>query len=117
MGSKETLQEGKADEALAQGAPAPAPIQYATMAFCIIGIVGTLMVYAVLQERIMTMPYGEEGVHFSASLFIVLIPTVNAKGFGEYSGFEGDNYKGGWQDGMRHGVGRAGAAGCRGVPS
>jgi len=76
MGSKETLQEGKADEALAQGAPAPAPIQYATMAFCIIGIVGTLMVYAVLQERIMTMPYGEEGVHFSASLFIVLINRV-----------------------------------------
>ena len=37
----------------------------------------------------------------------MLIPTVNAKGFGEYSGFEGDNYKGGWRDGMRHGAGRA----------
>lgn len=46
---------------------------HGTMAFCVVGIVGTLMVYAVFQERIMTMPYGEEGAHFSASLFIVLI--------------------------------------------
>ncbi|BDA48713.1 Adenosine 3'-phospho 5'-phosphosulfate transporter 1 [Coccomyxa sp. Obi] len=36
------------------------------------GIVSSLMVYSVLQERIMTRPFGEDGDTFKFSLFIVL---------------------------------------------
>jgi len=36
------------------------------------GIIGTLLVYGVLQERIMTQPYGNEGAMFTDSVFLVL---------------------------------------------
>eukprot|EP00899_Mesostigma_viride_P022885 jgi/Mesvir1/3781/Mv08188-RA.1 len=39
---------------------------------CTAGIVGCLMCYGVLQERIMTRPYGTEGAMFKYSLFLVL---------------------------------------------
>lgn len=32
----------------------------------------SLLVYGVLQERIMTQPYGEEKEHFKYSVFLVL---------------------------------------------
>lgn len=45
---------------------------------CVVGIIGSLMMYALLQERIMTKPYltgleaeGEEGVYFKNSLVLV----------------------------------------------
>jgi len=42
---------------------------------CVIGVVGSLLVYGVLQERIMTRPYeteGQEREYFKFSVFIVL---------------------------------------------
>ncbi|GLC44683.1 hypothetical protein PLESTB_000974700 [Pleodorina starrii] len=44
------------------------------IAWCVVGIVGCLMLYGVLQERIMTMPFGEgaAGEVFKYSLFLVL---------------------------------------------
>ena len=41
-------------------------------AFCVTGIVGSLLAYGVLQERIMTQPYGEEKELFKYSVFLVL---------------------------------------------
>lgn len=50
--------------------------QYVRVAACVIGIVGTLVIYGILQERIMTRPYGvgeeEEPEHFKYSVFLVL---------------------------------------------
>lgn len=40
---------------------------------CVFGIVGSLILYGLLQERIMTQPYGEEGERFTYSVFLVLI--------------------------------------------
>mmetsp|Transcript_12297 Transcript_12297/g.21001 ORF Transcript_12297/g.21001 Transcript_12297/m.21001 type:complete len:387 (+) Transcript_12297:3-1163(+) len=45
--------------------------------FCTVAIIGSLMLYAVLQERIMTRPYGNDaqgnnGEYFENSLFLVL---------------------------------------------
>jgi len=40
--------------------------------FCTLGIVGSLVLYGILQERIMTQPYGEEEEHFTYSVFLVL---------------------------------------------
>eukprot|EP00882_Tetradesmus_deserticola_P018823 GHRQ01020215.1.p1 GENE.GHRQ01020215.1~~GHRQ01020215.1.p1 ORF type:complete len:336 (+),score=116.72 GHRQ01020215.1:205-1212(+) len=43
------------------------------LAFCVVGVVGSLLLYGVLQERIMTIPYGE-GANadvFKYSLFLV----------------------------------------------
>uniref|UniRef100_A0A7S3VIB7 Sugar phosphate transporter domain-containing protein n=1 Tax=Dunaliella tertiolecta TaxID=3047 RepID=A0A7S3VIB7_DUNTE len=45
------------------------------LAWCVSGVVGCLMLYGVLQERIMTRPFGEPGKdaeHFKYSLFLVL---------------------------------------------
>uniref|UniRef100_A0A7R9SV47 Uncharacterized protein n=1 Tax=Polyblepharides amylifera TaxID=1486889 RepID=A0A7R9SV47_9CHLO len=39
---------------------------------CVIGIVGSLILYGLLQERIMTQPYGEEQERFGYSVFLVL---------------------------------------------
>mmetsp|Transcript_42341 Transcript_42341/g.135571 ORF Transcript_42341/g.135571 Transcript_42341/m.135571 type:complete len:353 (-) Transcript_42341:28-1086(-) len=36
------------------------------------GIIGCLMMYGVMQERVMTQPYGEEGAMFKYSLFLVM---------------------------------------------
>ena len=45
----------------------------AMLAVCTAGIVGSLLVYGVLQERLMTRPFGEgEGEKFKYSVFIVL---------------------------------------------
>ncbi|KAF6258757.1 UDP galactose transporter-related protein [Scenedesmus sp. NREL 46B-D3] len=43
------------------------------LAFCVVGVVGSLLLYGVLQERIMTMPYGEgeNAEVFKYSLFLV----------------------------------------------
>ena len=48
---------------------------YAGVALCAAGIIGTLVCYGILQERIMTIPYGEKGRgnYFKYSLFIVLL--------------------------------------------
>jgi len=37
------------------------------------GIIGMLVVYGLLQERIMAMPYGDPPVHFTDSVFLVLV--------------------------------------------
>lgn len=39
---------------------------------CVIGIVGSLILYGLLQERIMTQPYGLDGERFTTSVFLVL---------------------------------------------
>lgn len=64
--------------------PAPAPVgiwRYLPsghVMMCVVGIIGSLMLYALLQERIMTKPYttgneadGEEGEYFRNSLVLV----------------------------------------------
>lgn len=45
---------------------------WAKLAWCVMGVVGTLMIYGVMQERIMKQPYGPEKEFFQHSLFIVL---------------------------------------------
>eukprot|EP00850_Spirogloea_muscicola_P011432 SM000071S21056 [mRNA] locus=s71:155439:158818:- [translate_table: standard] len=50
--------------------------EWGKLAFAVTGVVGTLMIYGVLQEKIMTIPYGVEGEKFSYSLFIVLCNRV-----------------------------------------
>lgn len=42
------------------------------VAGCVIGIVGSLILYGLLQERIMTQPYGEDEARFTQSVFLVL---------------------------------------------
>ncbi|GJP55673.1 hypothetical protein CLOM_g14616 [Closterium sp. NIES-68] len=44
----------------------------AKLTMCVVGVVGTLMVYGVMQERIMRQPYGADQEKFQESLFIVL---------------------------------------------
>ena len=39
---------------------------------CVVGVVGSLIVYGILQERIMTRPYGVESEYFKYSVFLVL---------------------------------------------
>lgn len=46
--------------------------EWAKMSMCVGGIVGSLVLYGVLQERIMTRPYGDEEEHFKYSVFLVL---------------------------------------------
>lgn len=45
----------------------------AKLAFCVGSIIGTLLVYGVLQERIIRSPYGEEKEFFKYTLFIVFM--------------------------------------------
>ncbi|XP_058199630.1 UDP-galactose/UDP-glucose transporter 5B-like isoform X1 [Rhododendron vialii] len=40
-------------------------------AFAVVGIMSTLVIYGVLQEKIMTVPYGETKEYFKYSLFLV----------------------------------------------
>jgi len=42
------------------------------VAGCVFGIVSSLILYGLLQERIMTQPYGEEDARFTYSVFLVL---------------------------------------------
>ncbi|CAD7695936.1 unnamed protein product [Ostreobium quekettii] len=42
------------------------------VAFCVTGILGCLMCYGVLQERIMAEPFAPDGERFTESLFLVL---------------------------------------------
>ena len=44
----------------------------ARIALCAAGVVGSLIVYGILQERIMTSPYGDEAEYFKYSVFLVL---------------------------------------------
>lgn len=46
--------------------------------FCVVGLTGSLMLYGVLQERIMTVPFGAEHAFFRHSLFLVLCNRVVA---------------------------------------
>ena len=41
---------------------------------CVAGVVGSLLVYGILQERIMTRPYGEgeDAEKFTYSVFLVM---------------------------------------------
>lgn len=48
----------------------------AKLLWCTCGVVGTLMVYGVMQERIMKVPYGPGEEFFRHSLFIVLFNRV-----------------------------------------
>ncbi|CAL5223690.1 g6242 [Coccomyxa viridis] len=41
--------------------------------WCAGGIIASLMVYSILQERIMTVPFGHQNEHFKSSLFLVLM--------------------------------------------
>ncbi|BBN05948.1 solute carrier family 35 (adenosine 3'-phospho 5'-phosphosulfate transporter), member B2 [Marchantia polymorpha subsp. ruderalis] len=49
---------------------------FAKLAFCIVGVMSTLVLYGLLQERIMSAPYGAEKEYFRYSLFIVLCNRV-----------------------------------------
>ncbi|KAK3244938.1 hypothetical protein CYMTET_45472 [Cymbomonas tetramitiformis] len=40
--------------------------------FCVVGIVTSLIFYGILQERIMTQPYGDDAGRFTFSVFLVL---------------------------------------------
>jgi adenosine 3'-phospho 5'-phosphosulfate transporter B2 len=42
------------------------------IALCVVGVVGSLIVYGILQERIMTRPYGADLEFFKYSVFLVL---------------------------------------------
>eukprot|EP00250_Pteridium_aquilinum_P006677 c16544_g1_i1 orf=240-1346(+) len=42
------------------------------LCFCIVGVMSTLIIYGVMQEKIMRVPYGDEKEFFRYSLFIVL---------------------------------------------
>jgi adenosine 3'-phospho 5'-phosphosulfate transporter B2 len=46
--------------------------QMTRIAMCVVGVVGSLIVYGILQERIMTRPYGVESEYFKYSVFLVL---------------------------------------------
>ncbi|KAL3695127.1 hypothetical protein R1sor_008778 [Riccia sorocarpa] len=48
----------------------------AKLSFCILGVMSTLVIYGLLQERIMRAPYGAEKEFFRQSLFIVLCNRV-----------------------------------------
>jgi adenosine 3'-phospho 5'-phosphosulfate transporter B2 len=45
--------------------------RYCRMLFCVVGIMGSFLLYGLLQERIMTQPYGD-GEMFRSSAFLVL---------------------------------------------
>ncbi|KAG6542977.1 hypothetical protein Mapa_015669 [Marchantia paleacea] len=49
---------------------------FAKLAFCIVGVMSTLVLYGLLQEKIMSAPYGVEKEYFRYSLFIVLCNRV-----------------------------------------
>jgi adenosine 3'-phospho 5'-phosphosulfate transporter B2 len=55
-----------------QGTTAVLASKPVRVAGCVIGIVGSLILYGLLQERIMTQPYGVEGERFQYSVFLVL---------------------------------------------
>lgn len=46
------------------------------VAYCVVGIVGCLMLYGVLQERIMAEPFGEEKKYFKITIFLVFLNRV-----------------------------------------
>lgn len=53
---------------------APAPVKENKVlkcAFAVVGIMSTLVIYGVLQEKIMRVPYGENKEYFKYSLFLV----------------------------------------------
>ena len=52
----------------------PEHSQLAKIAFCVVSVVGSLIAYGILQERIMTRPYGDgaEKEFFKYSVFLVL---------------------------------------------
>ncbi|GMH42009.1 hypothetical protein BSKO_09928 [Bryopsis sp. KO-2023] len=45
---------------------------------CVLGLTGSLMVYGLLQERIMTIPFGKKQARFNHSLFLVLCNRIVA---------------------------------------
>lgn len=70
---------------------APAPVGFwkylpsGRIMMCVVGIIGSLLMYAVLQERIMTKPYttgdeadGEDGEYFTNSLVLVFANRIAA---------------------------------------
>jgi len=77
-GSHSSSSEGDVVEA--QRKPQDAPenmlkmlaVPWINVTFCVVGIVGSLMVYGFLQEKVMTRPYGVEEEKFTYSMFIVL---------------------------------------------
>lgn len=48
------------------------PTRIWRMMGCVVGIMGAFVFYGLLQERIMTQPYGDEGEIFKSSAFLVL---------------------------------------------
>eukprot|EP01102_Stenamoeba_stenopodia_P021949 TRINITY_DN8978_c0_g1_i2.p1 TRINITY_DN8978_c0_g1~~TRINITY_DN8978_c0_g1_i2.p1 ORF type:complete len:339 (-),score=46.63 TRINITY_DN8978_c0_g1_i2:156-1172(-) len=46
--------------------------RFARMSFCVFGILSAFVLYGLLQERIMTQPYGEEEIYFKSSAYLVL---------------------------------------------
>eukprot|EP00210_Caulerpa_lentillifera_P005809 g5555.t1 len=48
---------------------------------CVLGLTGSLMVYGILQEGIMTLPFGPEKARFRHTLFLVLINRLIACSF------------------------------------
>lgn len=46
------------------------------LVFCVVGVMSTLVIYGVMQEKIMRVPYGGEKDYFQYSLFIVLCNRV-----------------------------------------
>ena len=59
---------------VAQGAPAYDAAMILKVVGCVVGVVGSLLVYGILQERIMTKPYDDGGSEesFTFSVFLVM---------------------------------------------
>lgn len=56
----------------------PDPTRYMRMVGCVVGIMGAFVFYGLLQERIMTQPYGPDDEMFKSSAFLVLSNRVVA---------------------------------------
>eukprot|EP00249_Psilotum_nudum_P010684 c22698_g1_i2 orf=210-1190(-) len=50
--------------------------KFLKLLFCVLGVMSTLIIYGLMQEKIMRVPYGEEKDYFKYSLFIVLCNRV-----------------------------------------
>ena len=64
----------RAMSGVAQGAPAYDAAMILKVVGCVVGVVGSLLVYGILQERIMTKPYDDGGSEesFTFSVFLVM---------------------------------------------
>ncbi|KAG8470925.1 hypothetical protein KFE25_009346 [Diacronema lutheri] len=85
MVGSEKRAEGESRPAAAQkcaGSPTPTAESFRskglTLLFCIVGIQASFLCWGVLQERIMTRPYGVEEERFKSSKFLVFVNRIVA---------------------------------------